>query len=577
MFALDVRGLAAFRIGLGLIILCDVINRSTALRAHYTDFGVLPRDEMSGVVFEHSISVFLMGSSLWVQSALMFLMGILALLFLVGYRTKLVGLVLWVFLLSLQNRNYLVLQAGDILLRLLMFWALFLPIANRWSVDAALGRVRSVSRTVTSTATAGVILQIFSIYFFTAVLKSGKEWWPDLSASMIALQLDQFATPFGIWFRQFDSLIEGATAAVYGLEWVGPFLLLLPLWGGWIRGFTAVAFIAMHLGFASMMALGLFPFVDVVGLLAFLPSKFWDRLGNWFAPSPSLRVFYDGECGVCRKMAALLAEFGLVQPNLVAPASDDPRAHSAMQTHQSWVIADQDRGFRFGFDGFLALCGGSRLYRPLRWLLDHRLGRWFGERAYRLLADRRQLLSRLTPSTPPRPDLLLSRPALLFCGGLVGLCFWWNLATVQRWEITFPKVFKPLMWSLRLDQRWNMFAPRPLKESGWMVFDGKLVNGKSVDPFRRMARDVTFKKPAVVSRTYKNQRWRKYLMNLSKNRFKAQRLHFGRFLCRRWNRPQDSRREKLSHFSIYYMRQRIEVDRKTEAKRRLLWRHNCFG
>ncbi|MGA1192190.1 MAG: HTTM domain-containing protein, partial [Bdellovibrionota bacterium] len=40
---LDTRSLALFRIALGLLLLIDLINRAKFLRAHYTDFGVLPR------------------------------------------------------------------------------------------------------------------------------------------------------------------------------------------------------------------------------------------------------------------------------------------------------------------------------------------------------------------------------------------------------------------------------------------------------------------------------------------------------------------------------------------------------
>ena len=39
----DLRSLAAFRIGLGLLIIADLAMRSTFIFQHYTDQGVLPR------------------------------------------------------------------------------------------------------------------------------------------------------------------------------------------------------------------------------------------------------------------------------------------------------------------------------------------------------------------------------------------------------------------------------------------------------------------------------------------------------------------------------------------------------
>jgi hypothetical protein len=46
LFAIDVRSLAALRIGLGMVLLLDLANRAHDLGSHYTDFGVLPRSTL---------------------------------------------------------------------------------------------------------------------------------------------------------------------------------------------------------------------------------------------------------------------------------------------------------------------------------------------------------------------------------------------------------------------------------------------------------------------------------------------------------------------------------------------------
>jgi hypothetical protein len=48
MFSLDERSLALFRMGLGLLVMKDVIERSEFLNIHYTDDGVLPRSVVAG-------------------------------------------------------------------------------------------------------------------------------------------------------------------------------------------------------------------------------------------------------------------------------------------------------------------------------------------------------------------------------------------------------------------------------------------------------------------------------------------------------------------------------------------------
>ena len=45
-FAVDLRTLALFRIGLAAITLVDLFDRSREIRAHYTDFGIVPRESL---------------------------------------------------------------------------------------------------------------------------------------------------------------------------------------------------------------------------------------------------------------------------------------------------------------------------------------------------------------------------------------------------------------------------------------------------------------------------------------------------------------------------------------------------
>ncbi len=61
-----------------------------------------------------------------------------ALCFTAGYRTRLFGWLTWLSLMGLHYRNPLVLHAGDVLLRCVLFFANFLPLADHLSVDAGI-------------------------------------------------------------------------------------------------------------------------------------------------------------------------------------------------------------------------------------------------------------------------------------------------------------------------------------------------------------------------------------------------------------------------------------------------------
>jgi len=72
VFGSDLRALAALRIGCALLIIFDLLERSTDLVAHYTDYGVAPRSlVIENLSSRWYISLHLM-SGVWQLQALLF-------------------------------------------------------------------------------------------------------------------------------------------------------------------------------------------------------------------------------------------------------------------------------------------------------------------------------------------------------------------------------------------------------------------------------------------------------------------------------------------------------------------------
>jgi hypothetical protein len=111
---------------------------------------------------------------------------------------------------------------------------------------------------------------------------------------------------------------------------------------------------------------------------------------------------------------------------------------------------------------------------------------------------------------------------------------WWNLASLEGARVVLPDRLRLPGRLLQLDQRWSMFSPFPLLEDGWYVVEGTLSNGKKVDLFAG-GKPVSWEKPACVSHTYPNDRWRKYLMNLYLSVHQVHRPYYLAYLCRSWN------------------------------------------
>jgi hypothetical protein len=137
LFALDLRSLAMMRMGVALVIIIDLVVRATSLEAHYSNTGVLPLEALFRYAWNPNyVSLYTMAGS-WQLQAIVFLAnGVCALCLMAGYRTRLFTFICWVFILSLHNRNPLIQQGGDDLLRLLLFWGLFLPWGYYYSVDS---------------------------------------------------------------------------------------------------------------------------------------------------------------------------------------------------------------------------------------------------------------------------------------------------------------------------------------------------------------------------------------------------------------------------------------------------------
>src|SRR5687768_10592076 len=124
LFGIDPRSLALFRIGLGALLILDLLIRLPDLAAMYTDDGMFPR----ALIRHHYASVwhwsFHFLSGRWiVQAGLFFIAAMLALALLAGFKTRWAVIGSWLMLLSIHHRVPPILSGADTLLRMLLFWA----------------------------------------------------------------------------------------------------------------------------------------------------------------------------------------------------------------------------------------------------------------------------------------------------------------------------------------------------------------------------------------------------------------------------------------------------------------------
>jgi hypothetical protein len=283
LFKLDLRALACMRICIALCLIIDLVIRISDLNSHYTNEGTLPLEALfrhAWPYFNFSIYTISGSSELLI---IIFLVNFFCMLcLLIGYRTKLFTILCWVFLLSLHNRNPFILQAGDDLLRLTLFWAIFLPWGYCYSIDSLkIAKLKYQKYSYQSLAGFVYILQITIMYFFSALLKDTPEWNSDFTALYYALSLDQILMPAGKLIYPYQSLLTYLTVTVYYLELLFPFLLLIPFRTRALRIIFFIAMALFHAGIMLCLNVGLFPLISVTCMIALIPEHVIDKISRY--------------------------------------------------------------------------------------------------------------------------------------------------------------------------------------------------------------------------------------------------------------------------------------------------------
>src|SRR3954466_11264307 len=546
-YSLDLRSLALFRIALGAVLLGDLIVRASDLTVFYTDFGVLPRaallDRFSPAP---RFSIHLMSGQLLVEGLLFLLAGVFALMLLFGVRTRLATFASWFMLVSVQTRNPAILQGGDVYLRMLTFIGIFLPLGALYSVDAALAageRDENRSRAFRYFSTPGLalIVQVGLVYAFAALLKTAPEWRTEHSAVYYALSIQQMSTPFGRFLLHFPKLLPWLTRGTMVHEGTIPLLILTPIFAAPARLAAVALIFALHIGLGLSIRLGHFPYIACMAALPLLPTWFWNRpwilrmlpwadgQGNWGA---GVRIFYDSNCAFCSKLVRGLKAFLVIPGAELVSAQEFPIPELEMRERRSWIVVTPDAARLYKWNAVAELVSHSPIFCRIAPVMRSKALASAGERLYENIESHREQLSAYTSWIRPRPLNLKTPPAVtVFALLFILFVALWNLTSIM--QVPFQPWEDTLGLTLAIDQKWDMFAPNPLTYDGWYVIEGRLRDGWPVDVLHPR-QPVSYQQPASIADQYKNERWRKYMMNLSLSENTNYRLYYGRYLCRSW-------------------------------------------
>jgi hypothetical protein len=316
-FTLDTRSLAAFRIGIGLLLAADCLLRTRDFRLMFGTDGIFPPDTIRafhGTPARWSLA--LLDDAAWCGGGVLAAEGLAGLLMIVGWHTRAATVVGWVAVLSVIRRTAPATNSGDLWLACQLFWAMFLPLGAAWSVDAGRrsGRHdREAPIAACSIATAALVLQLAAVYLGAGLAKCNAAWLSGTALSH-ALSIHDHGTSLGMMLGQIDWLTRGLTWLVPAAEVAAP-VLLVCCPGVRVRTFLVVAFILFHVAIWMTMSVGLFAAVGMTAWLPLLPGAVWGRgrLRPTEGPIVGLGRTASAACGIAVAMAvtSFLHERGL--------------------------------------------------------------------------------------------------------------------------------------------------------------------------------------------------------------------------------------------------------------------------
>ncbi len=585
-FSFDDRSMALYRFLIGLVVMSDVIYRLEDLTNFYTDIGLVPRNIFtSEMSMPWSLSFHLANGSFLFISLMFAIHLIFGVMLVFGYKTRWAMIGAFIMTVSVHNRNWLVNNGGDDVLRAILFLSIFLPLNRCFSIDSALQREKKETHGFFSTWVIAFFLQVFMIYFVSYILKDHAIWRRDLTAVFFSSRLDIFATPLSVWLRDFPLIMKFITGFCIYLEWLGPLLLFGAFLFGrfwWvIRLALVILFVGFHFGIFLTMNIGLFTFICEAMWMLFLPAPFWDKVGAYFRSKKyhKLTIYYDQECGFCQKGVRILKEFLLLSDVSLLPAQETPSIYKDMEKNHSWVIVNEKNERFFHYNAFLELVRHSPPARLFLVIFASRPVAWIGGKVYKWVSHNRPLMgkaSQFLAYKEPKKDIKTLRWLLEGTGAFMfATLLMWNLTTIKRYNIKAPFFQSVTRW-LHLYQEWNMFAPYPKMDNVWVEIPAKLSDGSEIELLTGQ-RDIFSIKDQAFYQQIPNEHWRKFYLNMSDRNDYAR--YFGGFLCRKWN----ERNQKLVPGTtlrkleiIVYSQPNLPDGDKGGIARKLSWKHWCF-
>jgi HTTM domain len=266
--------LALFRVAFGLVVIGWTLSLTPNLFAFLGPDGIEP-DSFGRAAGEWGLLAGTTGPTVVVAVFLGTLAGAAALT--VGWHARIAALVVFVGIVSIEQRNPLISNSGDGLLRNLAFYCVLAPSGAALSLDRLRARRDAFWRFPQRAPWALRLIQIqVSVgYLATVWLKLQGETWRDGTAVSYALRMeDVHRLPTPEFLTRSPVTTEALTFGTLAVE----LALGILVWNRALRPWVMSLGVVMHIMIEYSIVVGFFGMAMVVAYLAFLSPVTAERL-----------------------------------------------------------------------------------------------------------------------------------------------------------------------------------------------------------------------------------------------------------------------------------------------------------
>ncbi len=306
-------GASLMRLGLGLWAVFFYLLHWKVRGLLWGPDGILPFGKLleAGPI----LNVFAVSRSPAYFEAVYVLALIVALLMTIGFRPRLMVPLHWLMIWSFQERNPLLGDGGDNLMRIVLLFLVMVNTGAHFSItsghrapvhrggawlrrlwESAGAFIRPSLAVVHNFGVLLILAQLGMLYMSTGLYKAMGQLWQNGTALYYILRVDEFSWPgLAEFIYRNPYLVVLGTYSTVLFE-----VTFFPsLFSRWTRYAMIVVGAGFHMGIALLMGLVTFGWsmLSVYPLLA--TDEEYRRLAAWFHRRFDLVVFYDGWCPMC--------------------------------------------------------------------------------------------------------------------------------------------------------------------------------------------------------------------------------------------------------------------------------------